>query len=315
MYTDKTIHIPTHEARARGAGLVLTAAFVAASVASAAAMDAPDERKIGQAPTAEVDSADSGAQSSSRAGGRSDWGFEVFARGSAGNVHVNETINVAATFDDDPIADSLGGAGSVWDLGGGGGVRLRYRRFAFEAVYERLASEQLIPLVATVGSDVLEELQADSSAFRVDGDRANADLFLGQFIYELPIANAPGSIFFGVGGGVIRIEDPVSEAFRTADFTPDLDADLFSAVVTTDQTGFLFGASAGAAVEFGRFYVRPRVDLFFGQRVTAKYEIRANLEGTVFDDLGDVPEIAFAADSTITPRLLLVSVEIGFRSN
>ena len=303
------------------AGIWFLASALAAAGASAATAqpaDGPDPRR--RIPTSvsvtakEPTLAGSSAPGQfGRSGPRSGWALELFGRPAWNGVRVNQTATGTISLGPDSFIGATDASLSSASLGGGAGVRAVSGRFAIEAVWHRVRTRDLIPF-GDAGEGLFDEFGDEEGPFYAGPDeKARADLYVAQLIFRVPFRSGAAGMFFGVGGGTVRVEDPVTEAFGRGAFLGDVPPeveDLIETEVTPNQSALVFGGSLGVEFGIGRLFVRPRMDIFFGRELTVDYQLR--LAGLGLGEL--LPEdeaLGIEVYNSMTPRFLLFSVEIG----
>ena len=248
-------------------------------------------------------------------GPRSGRALELFVRPAWNGVWVNQVATGSISLGPDSFLGSEDASLSSSSFGGGAGMRAVSGRFALEAVWHRLRTRDLIPF-GDPREGFFEEFGDEEAPFYSDPDeKARADLYVAQLIFREPFGSGAAGMFFGVGGGIARVEDPVTEAFGRGDFlgeVPPEFQDLIETDVTPDQSAPVFGGSFGVVFEIGRLFVRPRLDVLFGRELSVGYRLRLGVGAFGEDEL--MPEgeaLTLEVHNSMTPRFLLFSVDIG----
>ena len=305
------------------AGICLVASTLAAVGASAATVQPADDPgvkpRIATSVSLAAEEPRFGASAApgqfGLSGRRSGWALELFGRPAWNGVWVAQVATGAVSFGPDSFLGAEDASLSSSSLGVGAGLRAVSGRFALEAVWHRVRTRDLIPFGDPRGS-FFEEFGGEEAPFYADPDeKARADLCVAQLIFRVPFGSGATGMFFGVGGGIARVEDPVTEAFGRGEFLGDVPPelqDLIETDVTPNQSAPVFGGSLGVELEIGRLFVRPRVDILFGRELTVGYGLRLGFAGFGLDDLMMEEEaLSLEVHNSMTPRFLLFSVDIG----
>lgn len=252
------------------------------------------------------------------------WGFELFGRGGLAGIPANGEVRWIGTVFD-PSApfelEFIGDASrpdrtSAW----GAGFRAMRGRWGFETQYLRMTTGAFQPgsLIDETGLDPLRALAPGGQP---------EDALIAQGIFQFPIGGAGARLFVGFGAGYLRCptldtsrrDEILISDFYAFEVEPDLQQSLSNTLTLNEErTGrysVLVAGSAGLTMDAGRFFVRPRIDVFLGRtrETTATWGARGEFDlpevGPQWIDLGTE-----SVGVSGRPLFVLFSVDVGWSS-
>lgn len=207
----------------------------------------------------------------------------------------------------------LSGSELLSEFGWGGGALLRWGNWGLEGTFNTFASLALSP--GWLFFDEVGDTGGTPEVF-FPMDASRAGVFVGQVVRIFPLSDST-EWFVGLGGGWMRAAE-TDRLFVGEPMPSDLDEyptglppDTFAGLVpelelAADRSSAVYAGSLGLSFRAGRILLRPRLD------VIISHALRTEL--TVGFDLPEaerVDGVDFIYTSSVTPRFLLVSVDIG----
>lgn len=148
-----------------------------------------------------------------------------------------------------------------------------------------------------------------SGGERLSDETAKADLFLGQLVFRAAV-RGPYSVFAGLGIGHLRFEDPTAVDIGGAAAATTASGGPLPAIrseITSDESALMAGGSIGVTARAGRFFIRQRLEAWFGRESAATYRLSLPLTEEL-----DPASLGIEARSRLRPGFLMFTVDIGF---
>lgn len=261
------------------------------------------------------------------------------AQGSSGSrgMHMELFVSPGLTLVNVAAEDSLGFPGvmsdelhsfsrtrSVSEFGWGGGARLMSGNWGIEGTYKIFESLALSP--GWIVSDDRGSAEPTTGLLDLPVVASRADVLVGQVVRAFPLSGGTAELFIGVGAGWMRATDSSTDRLLSGVQAPAPDvADLPEGVppgfletlipetrFTANRSSVVYTGSVGLSLRLGRMLLRPRVDAIIGSALTTELTLAfPGLAELVPPDAGDVGDLEFSFATSVTPRIFLLSVDIG----
>lgn len=252
------------------------------------------------------------------------WHFELFGRGGLAGIPANGEVrwigtvfHPSAPFELEFIAEA---GRPDRTLAWGAGFRAMRGRWGFETQYLRMTTGAFQPgsLIDETAFDPLRELAPGGQP---------EDALIAQGIFQFPIRAAGARLFVGFGAGYLRCptldtsrrDEVLLTDFYAFEVEPDLQQSLSNTLTLheerTGRYSVLIAGSAGLTMEAGRFFVRPRIDVFLGgtRETTATWGAGGEFDlpkvGRQWIDLGTE-----SVEVSGRPLFVLFNVDVGWSS-
>lgn len=241
------------------------------------------------------------------------WEFQVFGRGGAAGLVARGEASLALASSVSPTDETVGYSREAsW----GAGLRLLRGRWGLEIQHHRVAGRVFTP------SAMARETSWRGAQDLTITDSAD-DLLSVLAAWELPLHDKRASFYLAVGGGYLLVGGD-SGRLRLHDIPPGLsrtgsfDGESHEATVEmtggdfrADRGAVVFGGSLGVTLKMGWMFLRPRLDVFFGEARSTEERWDMQLD---FADVQHQIETSMTLRTTMRPRFFLFSVDVGWSS-